>query len=70
LKYETALELCLTMITEHRTLLELTRIVAGTAENNQHILFPSVMLRLIFKMYRKLLEFCSQIQTHSMMELE
>jgi len=66
-----ALELCLTMITEHRTLLELTRIVVGTAENNQHdILFPSVMLRLIFKMYRKLLEFCSQIQTHSMMELE
>jgi len=57
------------LFNDYRALLELTRIVAGTAENNQHdILFPSVML--IFKMYRKLLEFCSQIQTHSMIGLE
>jgi len=32
-------ELCLKMILEYRPLLELTRIVARTAENNQHVTF-------------------------------
>jgi len=38
-------ELCLKMIVEHRTLLNITKIVVKVTENKQHVTFsPSVVL--------------------------
>jgi len=54
-RLHTPSEICLKMIVEHRTLVELTRTVAKTARNDQHgIFFPSAVALKIKKLFKNI----------------